>query len=284
MMRSFLRRLRAELYSAYMRWHLLWVPQNHSRFGPYYRNSLRAVVESSRFPGAKASYVVGVVLAALQSKQVGLNRICLIEFGVAKGIGFRCLLNVAENIRKFMDLEVDVIGFDKRDGLPDPKGYRDHPEIWVRGQFCMAPVFESLDSYVRKHQGSLIIGDVADSLQQFQIPSEALAFISVDVDYYSSTKPILDWLSTLSEKEILPASVVYFDDVITSWTFSSWAGEELAIREFNAANHDLKIELKNRDLRLYALHNLRHPVRLGLERPVHKLELYLDNFLRFFSR
>jgi hypothetical protein len=65
------------------------------------------------------------------------------------------------------------------------------------------------------------------------------AFISVDVDLYSSTVPVLGLLKQ-SPTLLLPRIHCYFDD-ITGFSYSEFNGERLAIREFNDANALRKI-------------------------------------------
>ena len=81
----------------------------------------------------------------------------------------------------------------------------------------------------------LIIGDIKETVSK-QSP---IAFIAVDVDYYSSTKECLNVLLGEPEK-YLPMTLVYLDD-IGAPSSNPWVGELLAVNEFNAENAHRKI-------------------------------------------
>ena len=63
------------------------------------------------------------------------------------------------------------------------------------------------------------------------------------MDFYSSTKSFLDQLSKI-EKNLCPRVYCYFDDIFNPnhW-INEHVGEELAIKEFNDKNKDLKLGL-----------------------------------------
>lgn len=243
---------------------------------------MKIILNASKLENSRQSYIVGSVLAALQAKNCGLRKITLIEFGVAKGEGLKLLIELASLIRNNMDLDVSVIGFDNRTGLPEPLDYRDHPEIWSKKQFSMGDDFKELDDHIRTSNAKLIIGDVAETLSEFKLNDNILAFASIDVDYYSSTKPIMNWIKNLKPSNTLPASVLYFDDVYNLWTYSNFTGEALAIREFNMECDEMKIEIKHERLKLFALHNFSHPIRLGDKKTIINLELFIDRMNKFY--
>jgi hypothetical protein len=274
-------RLRKAAASIRIAYHLRACPDVHAKFGPHYKRALRAIWRASRRRGARKAYVIGSVLAALQAKNCGRNRVALIEFGVATGGGLRAMMDIADCIRREMQMDVSVIGFDNRFGLPEPSGYRDHPEIWSKNQFAMDLDYKRIDEEVRARGGELVIGDVRDTLESFELGDRVLAFASIDVDYYTSTLPITEWLRDLRSSSLLPASVLYFDDVLSNWTYSSHAGEALAIAEFNESSDRRKIELKHDGLHLYALHDLAHPIRTGEEKSEVPLEIFLSSLMRY---
>jgi hypothetical protein len=125
--------------------------------------------------------------------------------------------------------------------------------------------------------------DVNDTLKKFNLKNSVLAFASIDVDFYSSTKPIMKWLSDIESSKLLPASVLYFDDVLNNWTYSEYAGESLAINEFNDKSELRKIELKNNILKLYALHDFNNQFRKGVKEPKVHLELFVNIFESFYT-
>ena len=258
------------------------LPKSHPKFGPHFKQALLAIMKVSRKRGARKNYTIGTILGALQAKNCGCEKITLTEFGVATGGGFRALMLVANAIRDELNMDVRVVGFDNRTGLPEPKDYRDHPEIWKVSQFAMASNYESIDADAQKNGSELIIGDIAETIRKFDIEDSVLAFASIDVDYYSSTKPITEWLGSLHSNHLLPATVLYFDDVLYNWTYSQGTGEALAIEEFNEQSNERRIELKHRNLRLYALHDFNNPFRQGVKAPTVQLELFVKDLERFY--
>jgi hypothetical protein len=66
-----------------------------------------------------------------------------------------------------------------------------------------------------------------------------VAFVSFDLDYYSSTCAALRLLEA-SEAMLLPRVVCYFDDVM-GFTYGEFNGERLAIADFNRMHETRKI-------------------------------------------
>ena len=97
--------------------------------------------------------------------------------------------------------------------MPPPIDHRDHPEHWQQGDFPMDVhrLRNALPDFAH-----LIIGDVKDTIPGFLStlsPDAPLAFVSLDLDYYSSTKSALD-LFTGPAELYAAAVVVYLDDII----------------------------------------------------------------------
>ena len=251
-------------------------------YGSFYKQALMAILRTNLQKDMRKEYAIGAILGALQAKSCGKNKITLIEFGVAKGIGFKILMSIAKAIRCEMEMDVKVIGFDNKDGLPNPQGYRDHPEIWRLSQYKMGNDYDDIEIIAKKNGGHLVIGDVNETLKNFNLGEHLLSFASIDVDFYSSTKPITRWLESLKEDFLLPATVLYFDDVINLWTYSSFAGESLAIKEFNHSSATKKIELKDKNLKLYALHDFKNPFRTGENIPKMQLHLFISDLKKYY--
>jgi hypothetical protein len=205
-----------------------------------------------------------------------LNRLTIIECGVGSGAGLLNMCDIGRRVTALTGVEFEVVGFDTGTGLPPPRDYRDHPEIFQAGDFPMT------DSAELKRQlpanAQLILGDLKDTAALFlnTLKAEApIAYVAVDVDYYSSTKEAMQIFLGEADR-YLPCTIVYFDDV-SFWSANSWCGERLAIREFNEANTFRKLEhdrfLKYRRVykdsdwldRIYELHVLDHPERQGLK-------------------
>ncbi|MFG1592799.1 hypothetical protein [Halobacteriovorax sp. CON-3] len=266
------------------------LPKNHIKFGPHYKAAISTIIFGCAKRNIRKHYLIGSVIGALQAKNIGKNDIALFEFGVASGGGYRVLLDIAELINKYLKMNVRVIGFDNRDGLPEPKDFRDHPEIWTKNQFAMGAIrYEELDNEAKNRNGELIIGDIANTLKNYCPKNKkgeptTIAFCSIDVDYYSSTTPILEWFKYLDVNYLLPAIPVYFDDVLNNWCYSSKTGEELAINEFNQNNEIRHIELKDRNTKLYALHCLDHPIRNINELNYVGLEIFVKDLKSYYWR
>jgi hypothetical protein len=264
---------------------------NPDKFGRWWRVAVDCLWAGARSPTVRANYLCGSIIGALQAKKLGLRKIYLIEFGVATGGGFRSLVAVGDLIRSHFDIGVEVVGFDNRDGLPAITDYRDHPEIWSSTQFAMDDLFDGLDDFAKANGARLIIGDIADTLPAFlrdmnasEGNGAALAFCSIDVDLYSSTVPITAFLEQVEASRLLPATVLYVDDVFVNWTYSRFAGEGLAIDEFNNRNDRRKIELKHKGHKLFALHAFDHEARREVGRVKEPFEIYYKDLCNAVGR
>ena len=75
--------------------------------------------------------------AAKLARQLGYDRISVIEYGVARGRGLLILEEYAVEIKKLLNIQIDIYGFDSGKGLPKPKDYRDEPYKWSEGFYKM---------------------------------------------------------------------------------------------------------------------------------------------------
>ena len=174
--------------------------------------------------------------AAMEAVSLGYKAISVLEFGVAAG---NSLVNCefhAKEISRLLGIEIQVYGFDKADGLPmDNMGYKDMIHIWPGGKFKMD--IEKLKNRLRFAQ--LVLGDIRDTANTFfeTFKPAPVGCMLIDVDYYSSTLPILDMLEK-SDEYFMPRVQMYFDDIVREYEFS---GEMLAIKEFNLKHEQMKI-------------------------------------------
>jgi hypothetical protein len=83
-----------------------------------------------RFP-----YAFGVNLAFTEASKQKIEKILIIEFGVASGAGLFNLAHIANKLSKIYNIDYEVIGFDTGLGMPAPVDYRDHPEKYRTGDF-----------------------------------------------------------------------------------------------------------------------------------------------------
>jgi hypothetical protein len=188
----------------------------------------------------RPNYLTGVLYAANQAKEEGVPEISVVEFGVAGGNGLLALQDYVAAVEKESGIRISVWGFDTGKGLSQSCGdYRDHPDRYAPGEYAMDEKALTPRLHART---KLVLGDVRKTVVAFV--SEAayapVGFVSVDLDLYSSSKAALQLLS-LSGKRTLRRVALYFDD-ISSNVHHQWAGELLAIREFNDENADLKID------------------------------------------
>jgi hypothetical protein len=204
----------------------------------YFSNSVRA---KTRWDAVdRPEYLFGVLAAADEAKWLGTGEICVIEFGVAGGAGLLELQDYGAAVEGETGIKIWVFGFDTGEGLPDLCGdYRDHPDVWRRGDF---PMDEARLRQRLAPQTQLVLGNVRDTVPKFvnEIQPAPVGFIAIDLDLYSSTRNALQVLS-LPKRRMLTRVGLYFDDV-NAHTRHRFAGERLAIEEFNQGCADVKID------------------------------------------
>jgi hypothetical protein len=222
----------------------------------------------------RAHFAYSVLKCGDEAKRLGIKEVTLMEFGVAAGAGVLNLSNVAARVTEITGVQFNVVGFDTGKGMPPPRSYKDHPELYQAGDFPMDfdRLQKNLPANVR-----LVIGDIADTVPSFVrtlSPEKPIGFVCIDVDYYSSAKDalkILDGPATC----YLPRTIVYLDDIADD-THNSWCGELGAVNEFNAEHEMRKIDRVTmlrgyrlfRNARwldhLFMLHVFDHPTRSDL--------------------
>mgnify|MGYP001156949138 CR=1 FL=1 len=177
--------------------------------------------------------------AAKLAKSLNYDQISVIEYGVAGGRGLLILEEYAEEIKKLLNVKIDIYGFDLGSGLPEPKDYRDLPYHWKKGFFTMDE--KILRSKLKS--ANLIIGDIEKTSKDFfsRYNPAPIGAIIHDFDFYTSTKIALSMLNA-DTKFFLPRVFCYFDDVIGTEIelFNDFTGERLAINEFNSQNENIK--------------------------------------------
>ncbi len=186
-------------------------------------------------------YAYGIFEAARLSKQLKMPGITVIEFGVAQGNGLVAMEHLAAEIRKALQVEILVCGFDSGEGLPSHGDYRDLPYVWQRGLYKM-----DVDA-VRKRlpTARLILGDVSRTVPEFLSAGgfPPIGFVAFDLDYYTSTQSALRIFDG-PDTNYLPRVLTYFDDIMSGdqQYYCEDVGEMLAIREFNqcARNHRIR--------------------------------------------
>jgi hypothetical protein len=181
-----------------------------------------------------------VLQAARLARRLGHDKVSVIEFGVAGGNGLVSLERHAAIVRKLVNVDVQIFGFDTGRGLPPPSDYRDLPHHWKQGFFAM-----DVDRLrARLSNSTLVLGNIAETLPTFvdQHDPAPIGAIFMDLDYYSSTKDAFQ-LFDLNRERLLPRAFIYFDDIIGDdiALFSEYTGVLLAINEFNSMHDSQKI-------------------------------------------
>jgi hypothetical protein len=189
----------------------------------------------------RPNYAYGILRAADLARFAGKRAVTVCEFGVATGDGLLNMAELADMIKAETGVELRVVGLDTGEGLPAIEDYRDHPELWVAGDFAMTNK-ETLKERMAG-RAELILGDIKDTVGGFVSSlSEAapLGFVSIDVDIYSAAKAAFQALDGPPEL-YTPAVSLYCDDV-RSFFSNRWCGELRAIEEFNQEHELRKID------------------------------------------
>jgi hypothetical protein len=220
-------------------------------------------------------YFAGVHAAVRQARSEGVKRITAVELGVAGGKGLLALERCASRVSAATGVAIDVAGFDSGSGLPQLCGdYRDHPDQWKPADYPMD--VEGLRA--RLQPGTkLVLGNVEHTIPEFVAEQHhPLGFVAFDLDLYSSTKSALR-LFTLPDRQVLKRTFLYFDDIEYRWNHR-FAGELLAIEEFNTESSSIRIDMwrgLNRDRpfperpwlrKMYIAHDLEAISDTNLER------------------
>ena len=204
--------------------------------------------------------------AAKLASRLNHPRMSVVEFGCGGGNGLvNAEMHIAE-IEKIFPIKVELYGFDNAAGLPQSEDYRDFPHYFKAGQFQM-----DVDALQEKlTRAKLVLGDVAQTRKSFfqDYTPAPIGAVLHDLDFYTSTREALQIFDGESS-HCLPRVFMYFDDIHgnNTWLPSEYAGELLAINEFNDCHSYKKIVL-NRGMptyldywvdQIYIYHDFRHP-------------------------
>ncbi len=216
-------------------------------------------------------YAYGLLAAADQAAEQGLKAFTAVEFGVAAGEGLLNLCSIAKRVEQATGIAVKIAGFDSGCGMPPPIDYRDHPEEFQFGDFPMD--HDRLRAQLPSNC-QLVLGAVNQTVPNFlahRLDAEApLGFAAFDLDYYTSTREALALLADPDPSKYVFLPLLYFDDIVLP-NYNGWAGELLAVHEFNHCHELRKIEayrfLRSRRImknarwidQIYLLHLFDHP-------------------------
>ena len=167
--------------------------------------------------------------------KLGIPRLTAVEFGVANGTGLMNICSIAERVTRTTGVEFDVVGFDTGAGMPPPIDYRDHPDLYGEGDYPLQDRGQLLGRL--PDNAKILFGDVSATLPEFLLSGPApIGFVSIDLDYYSSTKDALHLLTAEDPSLYLPTTLMYIDD-LQFREHNAYCGELLAINEFNEEPH-----------------------------------------------
>jgi len=215
------------------------------RFAPLLINPSKAVQRVWRAVGTgsfetrlkydvfkRPHYAYCMYQAAKLANRLGLEKISVLEFGVAGGNGLVEMERIAQEVESIFGVELEIWGFDSGKGLPAPRDYRDLPYIWQEGFFELD--MEALQS--RLQRSRLVIGDVRDTVPTFfeAFNAAPVGAIALDLDYYSSTYDALSIFAGAPET-MLPRVLCYMDDIMSTDTglLSDSVGQRRAILDYN---------------------------------------------------
>jgi hypothetical protein len=233
----------------------------------------------------RQSHAFSLLLAADNAKLLGLKSVTALEFGVANGAGLLNICQIARQVTRETGVAFRIAGFDTGAGLPPPRDYRDHPEYYRENDY---PMNHDALRQLLPANAELVIGHLQETIPAFleRLTDESpIGFVSIDVDYYWSTKEALRIFADRPEK-YLPTTTIYLDD-ITAEGHNPWCGEPLAINEFSDETDLRKIcpfnFLRNNRLfknanwidHIFTLHVFDHYAR-GVEHGSRAVN-YLDN-------
>lgn len=180
----------------------------------------------------RPQYVWGVLQGAAISKVLGLERISVIEFGVAGGGGLISMERTAELTEKMVGIKIDVYGFDTGTGMPMPEilDYRDVPYRWTVGNWPLDR--QKLEQQL--HRAKLILGNIKDTIPEFiRMKPATIAFVVYDLLMYSSTAEALK-IFEADHSLLLPRTYCMFRSYLgTRGDICDYVAERLAINEFN---------------------------------------------------
>jgi hypothetical protein len=140
---------------------------------------------------------------------------------------------VAEDL---LGVAVETHGFDMGTGLPAAVDERDVPYAFRVGDFVM----DEARLRARLQRSTLSLGPIAETVGPWLESGPApVGFLSIDVDFYSSTMDAFAVLEAGTER-LLPRVVAYFDDIY-GYYYNDFNGELLAIADFNAGHDRRKV-------------------------------------------
>lgn len=162
---------------------------------------------------------------------------CYYEFGTGWGGTLSHFLKACNRFcsdHHFDIGQIRIVLFDSFQGLPDESAMEDYNPEWGKGKFAYSRDY--ITEIIRKHNFPLqnvtfVEGFYETTLTPAlaeQLKKSPPSILTIDVDYYSSTRLALNFLAPL-----LPSGAVFYFDDLYSFFLHPDMGQPKAIREFN---------------------------------------------------
>ncbi len=139
----------------------------------------------------RQQHAYGLLHGADLARAHGFRQVTAVELGVGAGTGLLNLCQLAAQIERATGVHFQIAGFDTGTGMPPPTDYRDHPELYASGDYAMD--HQALTAALPP-DARLILGDIGETMDEFiaqMTPDAPLCFVTLDVDFYSSTRHAL---------------------------------------------------------------------------------------------
>ena len=164
------------------------------------------------------------------------------EFGTGHGRSLKKYLIALRRICAYKHLNIEdfnIVLFDSFQGLPDlQQTEKELNPAWSKGLFNQPKNY--IESIINQTLGrkkpnikfveGFYDSSLTESLRE-ELKINPPSFVNVDVDLYSSTKVVLDWLKPILQN----GTIFHFDDVF-EYLGNPFMGELAAIKEFNDIN------------------------------------------------
>jgi O-methyltransferase len=172
------------------------------------------------------------------------------EFGTGWGGTLSGFIEGAKRFCKDYNFDIrkiHIVLFDSFQGLPEIQDSKDDNPEWDKGKFAYSKEYIKniiLERGFPIENVTFIEGYFEDSLNEStmnilrKLPPPSI--VTMDVDYYSSTKLALDFL-----RPILPSGVAFYFDDLFSFFLHPEMGQVKAINEFNSKMNGTLQQLSN---------------------------------------
>jgi hypothetical protein len=171
-------------------------------------------------------------------KKWNFNPFNYYEFGTGEGKSLKYFLKALKMFSKNLSLgtnKFNLFLFDSFEGLPEYSDSKDKNPAWEKGQFMgnIDKIKSITNKYFQEAELNVkfVKGYYENSLTQVlkkTLIDNPPSIVNIDVDYYSSTKTVLNWIYPICQD----GTIFYFDDIY-EYLGNLSKGEYKAIDEFN---------------------------------------------------